>query len=140
MKNKNAEPLLEKQLFIKRSNISAAGKGLFTKKFIPEGSRIIEYTGIITTWKKIIHAEEQTGIFNAYVYYVNRNYVIDAMHSTSYAKYPNDAEGLKKIKGITNNSRFVREGLRIFMEASTDIAAGAEILISYGNNYWKKRL
>jgi len=37
--------LLKKQLYIKKSGIPNAGKGLFTKKPIPKGTGIIEYTG-----------------------------------------------------------------------------------------------
>ncbi len=130
----------EKHLFIKKSNIPNSGKGLFTRQFIPKDSLIIEYTGEVTTWKEIVKAEERTGFFNRYVYYVNRNHVIDALHSTSLARYPNDAGGLKKIKGLINNSGYLRKGLRIFMYAETDIAAGAEIFISYGKDYWKEKI
>jgi uncharacterized protein len=35
--------LLEKQLFIKISIIPGAGKGLFTRKPIAKGTRIVEY-------------------------------------------------------------------------------------------------
>jgi hypothetical protein len=35
--------LLEKHLRIKRSLLPGAGKGLFTTKFIPKGTRIVEY-------------------------------------------------------------------------------------------------
>jgi uncharacterized protein len=47
-------PLPEKQLFIKQSSIGNAGKGLFTKQYIAKGTRIIEYKGRVTTWKKVL--------------------------------------------------------------------------------------
>ena len=46
-------PLLEKHLVIKRSKIPGAGKGLFTKKFIEKGTRIVQYKGKLTVWKAI---------------------------------------------------------------------------------------
>lgn len=67
-------PLLEKQLFIKRSTIPEAGQGLFTKQNISKGTRIIEYKGKVTSWKKVL----ETDVFNGYVYYINRSHVIDA--------------------------------------------------------------
>jgi len=126
--------LLEKQLLIKRSKIPGAGKGLFTKKFIPKGTRIIEYKGKITTWKEVLSGDE----FNGYVYYVTRNHVIDAMaRKNSLGRYANDARGLSKIKGIVNNTRYVEDGKKVFMEAVKNIPEKTEILVSYGKKYWE---
>jgi len=125
--------LLEKHLLIKRSRIPGAGKGLFTKQFIAKGTRIVEYKGKITTWKNVLQGKN----FNAYVYYVNRNYVIDAMRrKTALARYANDANGLSKNHTFRNNAKYVIDGKRVFIEAKKDIEAGEEILVSYGNEYW----
>lgn len=125
--------LLEKHLLIKRSRIPGAGKGLFTKQFIAKGTRIVEYKGKITTWKNVLQGKN----FNAYVYYVNRNYVIDAMRrKTALARYANDANGLSKNHTFRNNAKYVIDGKRVFLEAKKDIEAGEEILVSYGNEYW----
>lgn len=125
--------LLEKHLLIKKSRIPGAGKGLFTKQFIAKGTRIVEYKGKITTWKNVLQGKN----FNAYVYYVNRNYVIDAMRrKTALARYANDANGLSKNHTFRNNAKYVIDGKRVFIEAKKDIEAGEEILVSYGNEYW----
>jgi len=50
----------ERHLFIKRSNIPGAGKGLFSKKFIAKGSRIVQYKGKKTTWKEV----QQQSVFS----------------------------------------------------------------------------
>ncbi len=126
--------LLEKQLLIKKSKIPGAGKGLFTKKFIPKGTRIIEYKGKVTTWKEVLSGDK----FNGYVYYINRNHVIDGMErKNALGRYANDAKGLSKIKGIVNNTRYVQEDKKVFMEAVRDIPEKTEILVSYGKEYWK---
>lgn len=126
--------LLEKQLVVKRSNIPGAGKGLFTKEFIPKGTRILEYKGRITTWKDVLNGKR----FNGYVYYVNRNHVIDAMlRLKSLGRYANDASGITKIKGLTNNSIYVQEGKKVFIEAKKNIPAQTEILVAYGKEYWQ---
>jgi uncharacterized protein len=52
------------------------------------------------------------------------------------ARYANDANGFRKIKGLVNNSKYVEDGGRVFMEAVKDIPTGAEILIGYGKEYW----
>lgn len=127
-------PLLEKQLLIKKSQIPGAGKGLFTKKFIPKGTRIIEYKGKVTTWKQVLSGDK----FNGYVYYFNRNHVIDGMgRIKALGRYANDARGMTKIKGIVNNTRYVEDGKKVFMEAVKDIPEKTEILVSYGVDYWK---
>src|SRR6185312_3631133 len=121
--------LFEKHLVIKKSKIPGAGKGLFTKTFIPKGTRIIEYKGRITTWKNVLEGK----IFNGYVYYINRNYVIDAMRrKTALARYANDANGLTKSE-LVNNSKYVVDNKRVFLQAKKDIEVGEEILVSYGN-------
>jgi uncharacterized protein len=132
-------PLPQKQLFIKKSGIPGAGRGLFTKQFIVKGTRIIEYKGEITTWKKVLQIEKETKIFNKYLYHVNRNYVIDALHYPKVlARYANDANGFGKIRGLVNNCEYVEDEGKVFMEAIKDIPAGEELLISYGKEYWEE--
>lgn len=125
--------LLEKQLFIRRSTLPASGKGLFTRKFIPKGTRIVEYKGKVTTWKEVDHHKGSNG----YIYYINKNRVIDASpYYKTFGRYANDACGLQKIKGITNNATYVEDNGKVFIEATKDIPANAEILVSYGKEYW----
>jgi SET domain-containing protein len=125
--------LLEKHLMVKHSTIPGAGKGLFTRKLIPKGTRIIEYTGKISTWKDADHKEGS----NKYLYYVNRNHVIDASaHKKSLARYANDAKGSKKILALANNCKYVQDDLRVFIESKKDIPAFSEILVGYGKQYW----
>jgi SET domain-containing protein len=127
--------LLEKQLVVKRSTISDSGKGLFTKKPIPKGTRIVEYKGKTSTWKEVNIDEGRNG----YIYYINRKNVIDAMPFPQHlARYANDAQGLSKVKGITNNCRYVADmdTMKVYIESVKDIPAGAEILVQYGKEYW----
>jgi uncharacterized protein len=125
--------LLEKHLVIKKSALPNAGMGLFTKTFIPKGTNIVEYKGKITTWKEVQHDEGKNG----YIYYVKRNHVIDAGNRKSaLARYANDARGISRIKGITNNAAYVEEGLKVFIQSAKDIPAGSEILVEYGKEYW----
>lgn len=125
--------LLEKQLVVKRSSLPGAGKGLFTKNFIPKGTPIVEYKGKITTWKEVEHNNGENG----YIYYVKRSHVIDASNNTEeLARYANDARGITRVKGVTNNAEYVEEGVRVFIQAKKDIPAGSEIFVPYGKEYW----
>jgi uncharacterized protein len=123
-----------KFLVVKTSTIPGSGKGLFTKKLIPAGTRIAEYKGRVSAWKDAKHEDGD----NAYIYYVTRNHVIDAKaDKKSLARYANDAKGLTKVKGINNNCEYVEEGVRVFIHAKKDIPAGSEILVPYGPEYWQ---
>ena len=125
--------LLEEFLVIKKSTIPGAGNGLFTKKAIPKGTRIAEYKGKHTTWKDVDHRNGS----NMYIYYVNKNFVIDARtYPKALARYANDARGLTVIKTLSNNCHYVPEGTRVFIESLKNIPAGAELLVSYGKEYW----
>jgi SET domain-containing protein len=124
--------LLEKELEIKLSTIPGSGQGLFTKTFIPKGTHIVEYKGRITTWKEV-----KDDYSNVYLYTIKPSHVIDARKTKkSLARYLNDAKGLVKIKGKTNNAEFVNDGLRAFVVATKNIEAGEEILVDYGKAYW----
>jgi SET domain-containing protein len=121
------------RLVIKKSTLPGAGKGLFTRQPISRGELVVEYKGLITTWKKIKDSE----LFNPYVYYVNRNHVIDAMgDAEALGRYANDANGMTKVKGITNNAEYTMSARQVFIKATRDILPGEEILVAYGKEYW----
>lgn len=125
--------LLEKKIEIKTSGLPGAGKGLFAKTFIPKGTLIVEYKGKKTTWKEVNNNDGN----NVYIYFVKRNHVIDARrHKRALARYANDAKGLQRVKGITNNAEYIEDGLKVYIQSKKDIPAGAEILVEYGKEYW----
>ena len=124
--------LLEKYLVVKKSTLPNAGKGLFTKVAIPKDTRIVEYKGRRTIWKDV--ADDDT---NGYIYSVNRNNVIDAQKTLSaLARYANDAKGISRIKGVTNNCIYVNDNGRAYIESVKNIPAGAEIFVDYTKGYW----
>jgi uncharacterized protein len=126
--------LLEKFLYVKRSGIPNAGQGLFTKKFIPKGTRIVEYKGRRTTWAEVKHEDGKNG----YIFYITRNNVIDGLPwKSALARYANDARGLVRIKGVTNNCDYIVDGAKAYIESKKDIPAGSELFVDYGKDYWK---
>lgn len=123
----------EKQLAVKKSTLPGAGKGLFTKKTIEKGTRIVEYVGKVTTWKDADHQEGN----NPYIFHVKKSHVIDAsVDKSALARYANDAKGLARIKGLNNNAEYNIQGVQVYIDAISDIPAGAEILVGYGKDYW----
>jgi SET domain-containing protein len=127
--------LLEKKLIVKKSTLPGAGKGLFTKVFIPKGTRIVEYKGQIVTWKEI---EKMADDRNGYVFFFNNKHCIDAWKTKKgVAHFANDARGIVRVEGVKNNSEYVTEKKRCYIEASKGIPAGSEILVGYGAEYWQ---
>jgi hypothetical protein len=128
--------LLEKFLVVKKSTIPECGMGLFTKKFIPKGTLIVEYKGTIKTWDQIKDRRRREYIY-AYMYAINDNRYIDASRTPkALARYANDARGLNKIKGVSNNCVYDDDGEKAFIKSVKDILPGSEILVRYGREYW----
>jgi SET domain-containing protein len=126
--------LYEKHLYVKKSTLPNAGKGLFTKVFIPKGEKIVEYKGRITTWKEVKDDDGKNG----YIFYVTRNHVIDAMRTERHlARYANDAKGLSRVNGIRNNCDYITKGIKAYIESNKNIPANSEIFVDYGPDYWK---
>ncbi|NCI46549.1 SET domain-containing protein [Sediminibacterium soli] len=122
-------PLPENYLVIKRSLLPGAGKGLFTRIAINGGTRIIEYKGVIR--KKVREADMP------YAFVVRPGYLIDAKnYKDGIAQFANDATGTGQLTGVDNNCRYVRDGLKVFIEAKKNIRAGEELLVFYGRGYW----
>lgn len=126
--------LLEKHLYVKRSKLPNAGKGLYTKVPIAKGTRIVEYKGKRTIWKLVKDDDGKNG----YIFYITRNCVIDAWPTPQYlGRYANDAMGAIRIKDLRNNSEYVVDGKRCFITATRNIPARSEIFVGYGAEYWK---
>lgn len=118
---------------IKKSTIPNAGKGLFAKINIEKGTDILEYTGKITSWKEANHKDGK----NLYIFYVNRNHVVDAsVKGNNLARYVNDAEGLSKIKGLSNNCVYEIKNKKVILVATKKIKSGEELFVEYGKGYW----
>ncbi len=125
--------LFEKHLFLKKSKIPGAGKGLFTRIDISKGQLIVEYKGKLVLWKDVKHEDG----YNAYLFKLNRQYAIDGKnYLKSFGRYANDARGFSKIMGLRNNSEYVVKKNKCYLSAIRKIQKGEEILIPYGKAYW----
>jgi SET domain-containing protein len=125
-----------KDLEVKKSKIPNAGKGLYTKRDIKKGERFVEYLGEIITDKECTRRAENDEY--GYVFYISKNKCVDALHTPeALARYANDAKGITKVKGITNNASYNIWKKRGWIIADKDIKAGSEIYVSYGPEYWR---
>jgi SET domain-containing protein len=122
-------------LVVKKSQIPGAGKGLYTTKPIKKGDRIVEYTGEIITWKEYERRVELD--MDGYLFYINDKVCIDAYNNPeAKARYANDAAGLVKVKGLTNNSEYEVINGKAYIVATFDIPGGSEIFVDYTPEYW----
>jgi len=122
-------------LIVKKSQLSKAGKGLFTKIEIKKGERIVEYLGEIITEKELEERAEKD--IYGYAFYINKKKCIDAYFTPeAIARYANDAKGLSKKSGLKNNCCYDIWKKRGWIKAEKNIKAGEEIFVDYGKEYW----
>lgn len=123
-------------LEIKKSQLTNAGKGLFTKKDIKKGMKVAEYKGEKITWKEAKKRAQYNK--DGYVFFISNKLCIDAYRAVrNYGRYANDAKGLSRIKGLKNNSVYNIEKDKVFIVATKNIPAGSEIFVDYGAEYWE---
>jgi len=126
-------PFLEKYLYLKKSELSGSGTGLFTRIDIPKGTRIVEYKGRLQPWKDVKHEDG----YNAYLFKINSRLAVNALtYKKSLGRYANDAKGFSRIKGLHNNAEYEVEGNRVYIDAVRKIKKDEEILVEYGGNFW----
>jgi len=122
-------------LKVKRSQLTGAGKGLYTTSAIKKKSKIIEYKGEIIDWKEYEKRVKEDR--DGYLFFINKKRCIDAFDTPEHlARYANDAAGLSRVKGLRNNACYEISGDQCFIVATRDIEAGEEIQLSYTKEYW----
>lgn len=123
-------------LFIQNSQITNAGKGLFTAIDIYKDEIISFFKGEILTE---IEAEKRVQLGND-KYFMNMldGSILDAMHTECFAKYANDAEAFSKLEFKNNSKITLDDNNNVCIVATKKIKSGQEIFCSYGAKYWKK--
>ncbi len=122
-------------LFVKKSTIPKAGKGLFTDSLIPKDTYILEYTGDEITWDEVIKRSEAGR--GGYAFYISKKKCIDAFdHPDSLARYANDARGIGRVNGLRNNAVYAIKKGKGYIQATRNIKPGEEVFVWYGPDYW----
>lgn len=122
-------------LIVKKSQLPKAGKGLFTKVPIEKGQKVIEYKGKIINWNQYLKAVDNDK--DGYLFFISDDRCIDAYDTPQHkARYANDARGLSRHKGLTNNCVYEVENNKCYIVATKKIEAGQEIFVDYTKEYW----
>lgn len=121
-----------KKVEVKKSEIENAGDGLFAKEFIEKGSYILPYDGVYmsnNTLEKIYGDN-----LAPFTLQVSDDIYIDG--KGFLAAKANDYRGSKR---SSPNAELASadDNLVAWIEAVEDINPGEEILIDYGEDYWK---
>jgi len=122
----------EEYLYVKKSNISGAGNGLFTAITIYKDEVICLFKG-----EQLSHEESlKRMLAGEDRYFINmvEGGVMDSMHVNCFAKYANDVVG-SRFK--TNAKISLDEYDNVCLVATRKISKGEEIFCSYGKRYWK---
>lgn len=127
-------------LYLKKSLIPGAGKGLFVKKDFKKGEIVCEYEGEIVPWS-VCEKRAEEG-HEGYAFFITKNRCVDAYFTKeAIGRYANDAKGIGRVEGLRNNAQYeikTRQGeKRVFIVATRTIKANDEVLVDYGKDYWK---
>lgn len=123
-------------LYIQDSQITNAGKGLFTAIDIYPNEIISLFKGEILTdneaKKRVSEGKDR--------YFINMldGSILDSMNVDCFAKYANDAEAFSKLEFKNNSKITLDDDDNVCIVATKKIKSQQEIFCSYGVKYWKK--
>lgn len=111
-----------RRVAVRRSPIH--GKGVFALRQITAGDRILEYKGIVTTWKSAIRRHERDGVEgHTFLFGLSDGRVIDGGQEGNSARWVNHA--------CAANCEAIEESGRVYFHATKDLEPGMELLIDY---------
>ena len=123
-------------LYIQDSQITNAGKGLFTAIDIYPNEIISIFKGEILT----NHEAQKRVSEDNDRYFINMldGSILDSMNVDCFAKYANDAEAFSKLEFKNNSKITLDDDDNVCIVATKKIKSQQEIFCSYGVKYWKK--
>jgi len=107
------------QVEVRKSGVH--GRGVYAMQFIPEGTRIIEYTGERTSWEAAPNDENDPHTFN---FGLDNGQVINPQIDGNDARWINHS--------CDPNCEANEEDDRILIDAMRDIRPGEELFYDYG--------
>jgi hypothetical protein len=133
--------LEEEKLYISKSTIPEAGRGLFTSIDRRPGDYICKYEGNYIRFKKN-ESMEALDFGGDYVLQLNKTTFIDASDPNSgpgrFANNCRKSNINKTLRVKGNNSHFTSNSKtkQAYIKATKFIPANSEIFVAYGNKYW----
>ncbi len=113
----------------------AVGYGVFAKEKIPPYALLIHYGALLRLDKDIGLNNDSTFSFSDF-----RKYSLDAQHVGNWARFMNHGDDEEGDVNVIAWECYTPEGPRIVYTAgSQGIKKGAQLLYSYGDEYWDSR-
>lgn len=114
---------LREHVSIRQSGIH--GKGVFARKRIPAGTRIVEYRGerITTAEADARYPEDFSVPYHTFLFALDDEWVVDAAHGGNLARWVNHS--------CDPNCEVVIENERLYIESLQSIAPGEELVYDY---------
>ena len=109
---------------IKKSKIDNKGRGLYAKKDIKKGTKIIDYVGKIITNKQVDESNKYDNSKPIYLFTLNKRYTLDGDFPWNKARLINHS--------CDPNAQYDGKGLKIWITAIKDIKKGEEFTCDYG--------
>ena len=107
-------------------NSGIHGRGVIATERIPKGTRLIEYTGEIVTWKVADrrYADDGSNGYHTFLFDIDGKRVIDAGVGGNASRWINHS--------CAPNCQAVGEGDRVFIDSLRTIKPGEELVYDYG--------
>lgn len=125
----------EDYLYVEESQISNAGRGLYTAIPIYKNEIICIFKGEYLSEDEALKRSKAGE--DRYFISMLQGGIMDSMHTDCFAKYANDVIGTAF---KTNAKISLDESDNVCIVATRKIAENEEIFCSYGKQYWSKRV
>ena len=123
-------------LYVKKSQLSNSGNGLFTAIDIYKDEIIAVFYGeTLTNNESDLRAKNRQ---DSYFMNLINGKILDCINTDGFAKYANDANGFFKSSFKNKAKITLDEDNNVCLVAIHKIKSGEEIFCSYGIKYWNK--
>ncbi len=123
-------------LYVSKSKIPNAGKGLYTAITIYKDEIISVYTGVILTERQV-DIRVKKGVDQYFIDMLDGT-IMDSMNIKGFAKYANDSQAYANPVFKNNAKIAFDDDDNVCLIATRKIKEGEEVYCGYGKRYWKK--
>lgn len=111
-----------RRLIVRHSRVH--GKGVFALRKLGAGERLLEYKGVVTSWREAVRRHQRDGVDgHTFLFGLSDGRVIDGSRGGNSARWFNHS--------CAPNCEAIEDGQRVFIDTLRPIEAGEELFIDY---------
>lgn len=111
-----------RRLIVRHSRVH--GKGVFALRKLGAGERLLEYKGVVTSWREAVRRHQRDGVDgHTFLFGLSDGRVIDGSRGGNSARWLNHS--------CAPNCEAIEDGQRVFIDTLRPIEAGEELFIDY---------